>query len=67
MRLGDFEDPNGENCLEDRQVYLFDDWGVVVIYKQMHEPLSQPGIASEPRFDKVSQVFLDHVTRTQDC
>jgi hypothetical protein len=33
----------------------------------MHEPLSQPGIASERRFDKVSQVFLDHVTRTQDC
>jgi hypothetical protein len=34
----DLEDPNGDECLEDRQVYLFDDWGVVVIYKQMHEP-----------------------------
>ena len=30
------------NCLKDRQVYLFDDWGIVVIYKQMHELLSQP-------------------------
>lgn len=63
----DFEDPNGDELPRGSASLPVRRLGIVVIYKQMHELLSQPGIASEPRFDKVSQVFFDHVTRTQDC